>query len=183
MDSPSSLRRVAPEQLPQHLDRLYRAAWAMCGSPHDAEDLVQETYLRVLARPRLLRRHDELPYLLRVLRNTYLTSLRTAGRRPRTAELPPDESALLRSSLADPEVAFEQHELLAAIGALPADFRDALVAVDIVGVSYREAAQALGTSEATITTRLFRARRRVVRSLDEMSVVGEGTGLERRPTG
>jgi DNA-directed RNA polymerase specialized sigma24 family protein len=93
---PQPLRRVAPERLPRHLDRLYRAAWAMCGSPHDAEALVQETYLRVLARPRLLRRDDELPYLMRVLRNAYLTSLRTASRRPRTAELPEDRSGLLR---------------------------------------------------------------------------------------
>ncbi len=137
----------------------------MCGSQHDAEDLVQETYARVLSRPRLLRRRDELPYLLRVLRNTYLTSLRTAGRRPRTAELPTDESDVLRSSLADPEAALEQRELLAAIVALPDDFRDALVAVDVVGASYRDAARALGTSEATITSRLFRARQRVVRAL------------------
>jgi RNA polymerase sigma-70 factor (ECF subfamily) len=94
-----------------------------------------------------------------------LTSLRTAGRRPRTAELPTDESDVLRSSLADPEAALEQRELLAAIVALPDDFRDALVAVDVVGASYRDAACALGTSEATITSRLFRARRRVVRAL------------------
>ncbi len=162
---PGSLGRMAPERLPQHLDRLHRAAWAMCGSPHDAEDLVQETYARVLARPRLLRRRDELPYLLRVLRNTYLTSLRTAGRRPRSAELPPEESEVLRSSLAEPEVALEQRELLDAIAALPDGFRDALVAVDVAGASYREAARALGTSEATITSRLFRARRRVIRTV------------------
>ena len=56
-------------------------------------------------------------------------------------------------------------ELLEAIEALPQDFREALVAVDVVGLSYREAARVLGTREATITTRLFRARQRVARTL------------------
>ena len=66
-----------PERLGDHLDRLYRAAWALCGSREDAEDLVQETYARVLARPRLLRNDDDLGYLLRTLRNTFLNQKRT----------------------------------------------------------------------------------------------------------
>lgn len=169
-------------RLREHLDRLYRAAWALCGSPHDAEDLVQETFLRVLARPRLLRAEGELPYLLRTLRNTYLTTLRTASRRPQGVELPSDDSATLRSSLAQPEVALEQRELLDAVAALPDDFREALVAVDIVGLSYREAAHALGTREATITSRLFRARQRLARALvDSPPSSGEGSTLRRGP--
>jgi RNA polymerase sigma-70 factor, ECF subfamily len=148
-----------------HLDRLYRAAWALCGSPHDAEDLVQETYARVLARPRVLRRRDELPYLLKALRNTYLTGLRTASRRPRTVEVPGDDLAVFASSDAAPDVVAEYRELLATIRALPDDLREALIAVDIVGLSYREAARALATRETTITMRLFRARQRVAREL------------------
>ena len=77
--------RLDPETLPEHVDRLYRAAWALCGSPHDAEDLVQETFARVLARPRVLRSDDELAYLMGVLRNTFLSSRRTASRRPAVA--------------------------------------------------------------------------------------------------
>lgn len=126
---------------------------------------MQETYARVLARPRILRRGGELPYLLRVLRNTYLTSLRTAARRPRTVELLDDESSALASAQSAPDVAVEHLELLAAVAALPTDFREALVAVDIVGLSYRQAARALGAREATITTRLHRARERVARTL------------------
>jgi RNA polymerase sigma-70 factor, ECF subfamily len=148
-----------------HLDRLYRAAWALCGSPHDAEDLVQETYARVLARPRMLRRRDELLYLLKALRNTYLTGLRTASRRPRTVEVPGDDLAVFASSDAAPDVVAEYGELLATIRALPDDLREALIAVDIVGLSYREAARALATRETTITMRLFRARQRVAREL------------------
>jgi hypothetical protein len=52
-------RTLDPARLGDHLDRLYRAAWALCGSREDAEDLVQDTYTRVLARPRLLRHEDE----------------------------------------------------------------------------------------------------------------------------
>src|SRR3954469_21394771 len=70
-------RELDPQRLGDHIDRLYRAAWGLCGSREDAEDLVQETYAKVLARPRLLRREDDLGYLLRALRNTF-----PAGRPP-----------------------------------------------------------------------------------------------------
>jgi RNA polymerase sigma-70 factor (ECF subfamily) len=53
----------------------------------------------------------------------------------------------------------------AAIAALPPIFRDALVAVDVVGLSYAEAAGELGVKEATLTTRLYRARERVIEDL------------------
>ena len=79
-------------------------------------------------------------------------------------EQPVDESKTLRSPLAEPQVALEQRELLAAIAALPADLRATLVAVDVLGLSYREAASALDTRETTITMRLFRARQRIERS-------------------
>jgi RNA polymerase sigma factor (sigma-70 family) len=79
---------LLPEVLADHLDRLYRAAWALCGSREDAEDLVQETYARVLAKKRVIATDaDALPYLLTVLRNTFRSSLRTRARRPRTAAL------------------------------------------------------------------------------------------------
>ena len=76
------LRRLDPEDLGDHLDRLYRAAWALCGRREDAEDLVQETYARVLARPRWLRREDDLAYLLRALRNEHTSRVRVTARRP-----------------------------------------------------------------------------------------------------
>jgi RNA polymerase sigma-70 factor (ECF subfamily) len=76
-------RPLDPARLGDHLDRLYRAAWALCGSREDAEDLVQETYMRLLARPRLLRNEDDLGYLLRALRNTFLNQKRTESRRLR----------------------------------------------------------------------------------------------------
>jgi len=155
------MRTLDPRSLGQHVDRLYRAAWAVCGSREDAEDLVQETFARVLQRPRVLTGDDELYYLMRVLRNTFLTSRRTAGRRPQTVATLEDVAAADPRPRGQPERALEMQELYATIAELPEDFRMALVAVDVLGLSYREAARALRTREATITTRLFRARRQV----------------------
>ena len=81
-------RPLEPARLGDHIDRLFRAAWALSGSREDAEDLVQETYARVLARPRLLRNEDDLGYLLRALRNTFLNQKRSEGRRLRPGPLP-----------------------------------------------------------------------------------------------
>jgi RNA polymerase sigma-70 factor (ECF subfamily) len=155
-----------PMSLPRHLDRLYRAAWALCGSPHDAEDLVQETFARVLARPRLLHGQDELAYLMTVLRNTFLTQRRTAARRPRTGLLALEEIDPVDPRGRDrPEEATQAHEVFAAIAQLSENYRLALVAVDVAGLSHREAARLLDTREATIATRVFRARQQVAREL------------------
>jgi RNA polymerase sigma-70 factor (ECF subfamily) len=165
MPDPGS-RPLDPQRLGDHVDRLYRAALALCGNRHDAEDLVQETYARVLARPRFLRHDDDLGYLLRVLRNTFLNRLRSQQRRPAPLELDDQRDGLARpSDPRYPEAALEVSELLGAIADLPGDQRDAVVAVDIVGLSYREAARALHTKEATITTRLHRGRARLAKTL------------------
>lgn len=164
-----------PASLPRHVDRLYRAAWALCGSSDDAEDLVQETFVRVLARPRILTREDELAYLMRVLRNTFLSARRTALRRPAIVATAIDDLALPDpGSAREPQAAYEASEVLDAIAELPEDFRLALVAVDIVGLSYREAARALGTREATITSRLYRARGQVASALSPTTTGAEG---------
>lgn len=159
-------RAIDPARLGDHVDRLFRAAWAMCGSREDAEDLVQDTYAQVLARPRFLRNDDDLGYLLRALRNTFATSLRTASRRPVAALGDPEgpEPVDERSSWR-PDEAFETGRVFSAIAELPDVYRAALVAVDICGLSYGEAAAALGTREATITSRLFRARGQVAAAL------------------
>lgn len=159
------MSRLEPHAVVRHLDRLYRAAWALCGSREDAEDLVQETVTRVLARPRKLRGEEELGYLLSALRNTFLTSRRTASRRPQEVATLDDLALGDQRPAGQPEAALEAHELFAAIARLPDDFRLALIAVDVVGLSYREAAKSLGTREATITSRLHRARERVTADL------------------
>jgi RNA polymerase sigma-70 factor (ECF subfamily) len=138
---------------------------ALCGSPADAEDLVQETYLQVLKRPRFLHREDDLGYLLRALRNTFYNQLRAAGRRPRTAPLVEDSEELEDLAGASPAAAAESREVLELVATLPQPFREAVVAVDVVGLSYREAARALRTREGTVMSRLYRGRRHLARAL------------------
>jgi RNA polymerase sigma-70 factor (ECF subfamily) len=136
-----------------------RAAWALCGSPHDAQDLIQETFLNVLKRPRMLRDGSDIGYLLRALRNTYSSHYRTSAHRRRDRSLTEDDAVAYHDG------GFETRELMDAIASAPAAYRDAIVAVDLVGLSYREAADTLGTRESTITTRLHRGRQHVARAL------------------
>ncbi|HEY2004919.1 MAG TPA: RNA polymerase sigma factor [Solirubrobacteraceae bacterium] len=164
--------RLDPSSLAAHIDALYRAAWALCGSREDAEDLVQDTFTRVLARPRNVQVDGERAYLMQALRNTFSSRLRTQSRRPRTVAPPLEDTAPDQRSTAQPERAAEMNEIFSAIGDLPEDFRLALVAVDILGLSYQEAASALGTREATITTRLYRARQRIAREFNGESPEG-----------
>ncbi len=81
------MRVLDPQSLTQHVDRLYRAAWALCGSREDAEDLVQDTFARVLSKRRMLRGEDDLAYLMSVLRNTFFSSRRTASQKARDGSL------------------------------------------------------------------------------------------------
>jgi RNA polymerase sigma-70 factor (ECF subfamily) len=163
-------RELDRTSLGDHVDRLYRAAWAYCGSREEAEDLVQETFVRVMARPRLLRNDDDLGYLLRSLRNTFLTGRRAAGRRPATEPLDGRPELVDHSAASRPDAAVEAREVYAAIAALPDKCRDVLVAVDVAGLSYGEAARALRVTTEAVTSRLYRARRLVAARLLSLDV-------------
>lgn len=159
-------RLLDAARLGDHVDRMYRAAWALCGSRADAEDLVQDTFARVLAKPRRIRSEDDLRYLLQVLRNTYISSRRAASRRIAPVEAPEGFEPVDRSSASRPDQAFAAREVFSQIAALADVYKDALVAVDVVGLSYGEAAELLGTKEATITSRVYRARLQVARGME-----------------
>jgi len=150
-------RVLDASRIGHHLDRLYRAALGMTGNRHDAEDLVQDVVVRVLAKPRVLSADDDLGYLLRVLRNTFISQRRAAIRRPSTA-VAPEDLERFESDANDPAAALEARELYARIAALPEHQRDALAAVDLIGLSYKEAAASLKVPVGTIMSRLFRAR-------------------------
>jgi RNA polymerase sigma-70 factor, ECF subfamily len=175
------MTRLDPEVLGEHLDHLFRTAWVLCGSRESAEDLAQETVARVLSRPRLLRGQDELPYLMQALRNTFVTSRRTAARRPRLVTAYEELDTAEGRTAASAEETVMAAQVFPAISRLPESFRLAIVAVDIAGLSYAEAARVLGAPEATVTTRLYRARQRVARELDpERFRAGESKGRSRR---
>jgi RNA polymerase sigma-70 factor (ECF subfamily) len=119
----------------------------------------------VLARPRLLRREDDLGYLLGALKNTFLLQQRTRSRRPRQAALS-EEFELEGPRSRGPQEVVERREVFAVIAALPDEFRDVLVAVDVTGLSYEETAQALKIPVGTVMSRLYRARQQVVRQVE-----------------
>jgi RNA polymerase sigma-70 factor (ECF subfamily) len=155
-------RTLDPARLGDHIDRLYRAACALTGSRLAADDLVQETYARVLAKPRLLKNDDDIGYLIRTMRNIFLDQRRQATRRATDPVDPEDLERVEQHGGAGPAQAAEHRELMAMISALPEEFRDVLVAVDVAGLSYKEASGVLGVPEGTVMSRLYRARKRVV---------------------
>jgi RNA polymerase sigma-70 factor (ECF subfamily) len=164
LDADSALRQ---------LDRLVAAARAMCGNHADADDLVQDVFVTLLRRPRRLTRGSELAYLMTMLRNAQVDRYRAAARRQTVAldeaEEPEDPRAGLR-----PERAFEQREVLDAVHALDSPFRETVVAVDVLGLSYKEAGQALGVPVGTVMSRLARGRERVIAAVGPMPEVARG---------
>jgi RNA polymerase sigma-70 factor, ECF subfamily len=160
-------RRLDPETAGDHIDTLFRAACALCGSRQLAEDLVQETYVKVLARPRFMRRDDDLGYLVKALRNTWYSHLRSERTRREatdSGEHAPDELPT-RTSAGDPESALEAGAVLDALAELPQPYREAVAAVDVAGLSYAEAARALGVRRGTIMSRVYRGREQVAQAV------------------
>jgi RNA polymerase sigma-70 factor (ECF subfamily) len=162
--SASGTHTLDPERLGDHVDRLYRAARALTGCPHDAQDLVQATYERILRRPRVLTEDDDLGYLLRALRHTFYSERRAQARRP-CVPVAPEDFDQRPSNGGDPADALGHSAILDAVAALPDAYRDTVVAVDVAGLSYRETARLLDTREGTVMSRLFRARRRLAEEL------------------
>jgi RNA polymerase sigma-70 factor (ECF subfamily) len=162
-----------PQTLPDHTDRMFRAAWALCGSPHEAEDLVQETFAQVLEKRRVVQGGSDIAYLLRGLHNTFISSRRSAAARPQLAAVDPDEVGAT-AARGTPEVSARVGELFAALAKLPADYRDAVVAVDVTGLSYDEAAKALKVKRSTLATRVFRGRKDVAERIGEEKAGPQG---------
>ena len=165
MTAATRRRRLDPSRLDEHRGRLFRAAYALCGSRHDAEDLVQETFERVLRRPRFIQRDRDLGYLLRVLHHTWGEQARRASRR-RTSPAPPEDFEAVTDGRAGPELALDARLAYAAMAELSDPLRATIVAVDVVGLSYKEAARSLQTRTGTVMSRLFRARRQVAEALE-----------------
>jgi RNA polymerase sigma-70 factor (ECF subfamily) len=157
----------------RHLDRMVAAARALCGNHADADDLVQDVMLSLLQRPRRLKRGSELAYLMTMLRNAQVDRYRAASRRQTSSLDEADEPEDPRSGLR-PERAAEGREVLEAVYAVESPFRETIVAVDVLGLSYKEAAKALDVPVGTVMSRLARGRERVIALLDPLPEVARG---------
>lgn len=145
-----------------HIDRLFRSAVALTGDRSEAEDLVQDVFESLLRRPRTIRDHaSESSYLLTMLRHKYFDALRSRRRRPQVELDRVGDTHESRAGEA-PDARAEQRDVLDAVGRLPLHQREALVAVDVAGLSYGETAAFLGVPVGTVMSRLHRARANVV---------------------
>jgi RNA polymerase sigma-70 factor (ECF subfamily) len=152
---------LSPQTLPAHMDALTRAARAMTGSREDADDLVQDTLLRVLARDRAVEVEAAGAYLHQALRNQYVSSLRQRDRRPRTAPLESEDFRLVAPTSGEPSAVVATREVIGAIATLPTEQRKVVAAVDVAGFGYQEAADNLRIPLGTVMSRLYRGRARL----------------------
>lgn len=157
-----------------HLDSLYHVALRLTRNRAEAEDVVQETCLRAF---RGFERFDPgtncRAWLFTILRNVFFNRVRSRGREVLESEMGSLDAAetaidtgVERSS---PEERFLQSVLHGdvdrAVKMLPLTFREAVVLVDLEGLSYREAAEVLGCPMGTVMSRLFRGRALLRRTL------------------
>lgn len=160
----------------EHLDALYGFAMTLTRNQTEAEDLVQETYLRaVRAFGRLMPDSNLKGWLFAIMRNAWLNQLRHTRVGPRFVELDVEEDdrgKWLDQVANDPHVAYlrklEREEISAAIASLPRPHREIVVLRDIEGFSYQQIASILGCPAGTVMSRLGRARENLRRLLSEL---------------
>jgi RNA polymerase sigma-70 factor, ECF subfamily len=165
-------------------DQVYRVARHLAGSREEADDLVQETYVRAFRSWRSYQPGTNLrAWLLRILTNLNIDRGRRAQRTPPMQGLEANDyflyDRLTESDGApnDEERVVErlsQDDIVAALASVPHDFRDVIVLVDIGDFSYQDAAQILDIPIGTVMSRLHRGRRVLKRELAE-SVLEEGS--------
>ena len=174
---------LAMEYMPQ----LYTAALRMTRNPSDAEDLVQETYLKAYRGFGGFTEGTNLKaWLYRILTNTYINTYRAAKRRPQVADVEDVEDLYLYRRLTpdgpDPgrsaeEAALEgitDDEVKAAIESLPDAFRIAVLLADVEGFSYKEIAEITDVPIGTVMSRIHRGRRALQKALGKFA---EARGL------
>src|SRR5689334_3660082 len=162
---------------------LYSAAMRMTRNPADAEDLVQETYLRAYRGFGGFQEGTNLKaWLYRILTNTYINRYRAQQRRPDETDLGEVENLYLYRRLGDLDAArgrsaedelletFTEQEVKDAVDALPEQFRMAVLLADVEGFSYKEIAEILDIPIGTVMSRLHRGRKALEKLLYDFAV-------------
>jgi RNA polymerase sigma-70 factor, ECF subfamily len=176
------------EQAMQYMGSLYSAALRMTRNPADAEDLVQETYLKAYRAFGTFKEGTNLKaWLYRILTNTYINSYRARRRRPEQTDLDEVEDLYLYRRLGGLEAAnagrsaeeqvlehFTEGDVKEAVEALPEQFRMAVLLADVEGFSYKEIADILDVPIGTVMSRLHRGRKALQKTLLEF---GKERGL------
>jgi RNA polymerase sigma-70 factor, ECF subfamily len=169
------------EEVLQLADQVYRVARRLVSSREEAEDLVQETYARAFRSWRSYAPGTNLrAWLFRILTNLNIDRGRREQRAPATEPLEEGDYFLYNrleedGGAGDEERVVErlsQDGIVRALSAVPHDFRDVIVLVDIGDFSYQEAAQILEIPVGTVMSRLHRGRRVLKRELAETAVEG-----------
>jgi len=180
LESRANLEQDAIAQI----DALYRTALRMTRSPSDAEDLVQETYLRAFRSLHQFTEGTNLrAWLFRIMTNTYINDYRKRQRRPTNTSLDDIEDFYLYDHLVDTVVQQQSDDpesevlekltttnITDAIDELPDEFRQVVTLADVEGFTYREIADILQIPVGTVMSRLFRARRRLRKLLYDVAL-------------
>lgn len=179
------------DQAMQHMPALYTAAMRMTRNPSDAEDLVQETFLKAYRAFNSYQQGTNLrAWLYRILTNTYINSYRAKKRRPEQSDVEEVEDLFIYKRLGGLEAAaasrsaedevldhFTDDQVKAAVESLPDQFRMAVLMADVEGFSYKEIAEILEVPIGTVMSRLHRGRKALQKALfeygTERGLVGE----------
>ena len=168
----------------EYMGSLYSAALRMTRNPADAEDLVQETYLKAYRAFGSFKEGTNLKaWLYRILTNTFINSYRARKRRPEQTEIDDVEDLYLYRRLggleavsagrsAEEEVLehFTESEVKDAVEALPEQFRMAVLLADVEGFSYKEIAEILDIPIGTVMSRLHRGRKALQKTLHDFGM-------------
>lgn len=159
---------VFEETVLPHLDAAYNLARWLTRNERDAEDVVQEAFLRALRHYRTFKGGDARPWLLAIVRNTYYT-WRKHNRLPEETVALEDDKEPVAENTCDPETLLlresDRQLLRSALRLLPREFLEVIVLREFEELSYKQIAEVIQVPSGTVMSRLARARKRLVKIL------------------